>query len=98
MKTPLLNKIESGALALTIAALFTVAFVTACRRETPPAAAPAAEIRPATPVATSQPARAVAAPQENPLVLQLPVSSGRMTETFSTWADMKQAETSLGMR
>ena len=95
MKTPLLNKIEAGALALTITALFTVALVTACRRQPETSNE---NVRVPTPVATTPPARAIAAPQDNPLVLSVPVTSGRMTETFATWADMKQAETQLGMR
>lgn len=96
MKTPMLNKIESGALALSITALFALAFATACHRQPPAAEAPTAAA--GTPVATTPPAGAIAAPQDNPLVLSVPVTGGKMTETFATWADMKQAETQLGLR
>ena len=41
---------------------------------------------------------APAAALTNPLVLSVPVSQGRMTETFSTWADMSNAEARLGLR
>lgn len=34
-------------------------------------------------------------PRENPLVLSVPVSAGRMTVTFASWKDMQTAENRL---
>lgn len=43
-------------------------------------------------IVAAQPQPVAQAPSQNPLVLSLPVSAGRMTLTFATWKDMQAAE------